>query len=79
MDMEGLVVYETEGWGVDFIQPLRILSAFISYDNTVLKFISANLHIEMHQSEFNIEQGHPLFDTSFKSYVVRMNNIFELF
>jgi hypothetical protein len=73
-DLDGNVVYESFGWGIDFLQPVKILTAYIAFDNTIFNKIIANLHFEVHHSQMNIQTGHPLSNTSFKSYIIRLNN-----
>ena len=79
-DIEGKVIYDTNGLGVNFIQPLRLILELtnLKIENDLIKKVLYNLDIEYHRSEFDCEQGHPLSDTKFNCLVLKLRNIFEL-
>ncbi len=72
-DIEGRVVFETGGWGVNYTQPLKILATVLDLDNKFLRLLSG-ISFEKHVAEYMPHYGHPLYDTDFESYVIRLQN-----
>ncbi len=75
-DIEGKVMYKTRGYGINFLQPLKLLIALkepVATDNFLLKLFM-NLNVEQHYSEIDGIEGHPLDNTKFNSYVISFSN-----
>ncbi len=76
-NIEGRVTFNASGFGVNFIQPLRIIATFLDYkqDNLWLNIL-LNLDVEYHQSAWDVEEGHPLAETEFKGVTISLGNWF---
>ena len=74
-DREGRVVYHTKGWGVNFVQPFRNLSAFQTVASRgVLYKLLWSMDIEYHESSWVTTEWHPLTGTFFKGLVIKLRN-----
>ncbi len=73
-DIEGRVVFHSRGYGVNFTQPLRILSTLLDYKyNNQLLNILLSLDVEYHESEFDFDrQTHPFMGTVYKGVSVHL-------
>lgn len=75
-DIEGKVMYESRGYRINFVQPLKLLIALkepVATDNFLFKLFM-NLNIEHHYSEIDAAEDHPLDDTKVNAYVISLNN-----
>lgn len=76
-DIEGYIHLSSEGWSINFMQPIRLMFEFSNFKKKGLwfKFLN-NLDIEFNHSEFHIDEGHPLDDTRFNGVTIKMKNMF---
>ncbi len=60
-DIEGRVIFDTNGLGINFVQPIRLLLELTNQkiENEFLNKIVYNVDIEYHHSEYDCEPGHP--------------------
>ncbi|MBD3289128.1 hypothetical protein GF337_10015 [candidate division KSB1 bacterium] len=75
-DIEGKVMLVTEGYSINFLQPLKLYIAFnnlTSEDNFFRKLIM-HLNVQYHHSEYDAGAGHPLDNTKFNAYVISLSN-----
>jgi hypothetical protein len=75
-DIEGEVIFKSEGYNINFLQPLRIL-LFLTNAETNNNFVNKlimSLNFEYHYSKFKTSEDHPLHNTKFNGYVVSINN-----
>ena len=73
-DSEGYVFMDTEGWAISYTRPLLIVCEFLNIEaNNLIMFVS-KINIEKHYARYITNIGHPLSDTEFKSYVIRLQN-----
>jgi len=71
-NIPGRVILKTEGWGINYTQPIKILTTLLNLDdNKIIRLIS-NINFEKHYSK--TDYGHPFGVTEFKSYVIRLKN-----
>lgn len=74
-DLSGRVLVSTKGWGIDFVQPLKIAAALLHVDqNRYVKFL-AHLSFEKNCSEYEKASSYPLYEMKFKNYVFRYQNL----
>jgi hypothetical protein len=71
-DVEGNVVYDTEGYGINYLQPIKILSCLLRLDDHFLVRLLSNVSFEKNYSKYGLGSG--LFNTQFTSYVIRLSN-----
>jgi hypothetical protein len=71
-DVEGHVVYDTEGYGIDYLQPIKILTCLLRFDGHPLVRLLLNVSFEKNFSKYGPVSG--LINTEFTSYVIRLNN-----
>lgn len=78
-DFEGKVKFDTDGWGINFMQPIRLLLDFTNFkiENGIFRAIIENLDIEFHRSKFSAPDGHPLDNTEFNGLSLKLKNIFS--
>jgi hypothetical protein len=76
-DIEGYIHLSSDGWSINFMQPIRLMFEFSNFKKKELwfKFLN-NLDIEFNHSEFHADKGHPLDDTRFNGFTVKMKNMF---
>ncbi len=72
-DVEGKVFLETSGYGINFLQPLRIAAVLLNLDQRWPMRLLSHLAFEKHHSEYEAAPGHPLAETEMESYVFRIN------
>ena len=73
-DIEGKVIYRTEGTSIDYLNIAQFLLAETKYKNhPFVKFLHS-LSFERHTSKVITDEGHPLTGTEFTSYVLRVKN-----
>ena len=79
-NIEAKDIYDAEGLGVNFVQPVRLTLKLmnIKIENDVLRKIVYNLDIEYHSGEYDYVQGSPLTDNKFNCFVFKLGNVFEL-
>ena len=68
------LVFKTEGWSINFIQPIRILATYLNLKDNRIMSVLSKIHFEKHYSKYKADLGHPLYGTEYKSYVIRINN-----
>ncbi len=78
-DIEGKMVYNTRGYGVNFTQPLRILAMLLNYknDNQLLNIL---LSLDVEYQESTADFGthiHPLVPPNYRGVTIRLRQ-FEL-
>jgi hypothetical protein len=71
-DVEGHVVYDTEGYGIDYLQPIKIFAGLLRLDDHPFIRLISNVRFEKNYSKYGL--GSPLFNTEFTSYVIRLSN-----
>lgn len=76
-DIEGGLIYDTEGYGINFLQPLKLLAAVLDLeDNRLLRFFST-VSFEKHYSKYISEKDSPLAGIRFSSYVIRLGDLVQ--
>lgn len=77
-DIEGKVKFDTHGWSINFIEPIRqfIEISNLEITNELLLKLLFNLDIEFHHSKFQTGTGHPLANTKFNGLTLKLKNIF---
>lgn len=77
-DENGSVVYDTSGWGINFMQPLRLFLLFGDerIENALIKKLLNNLDIEYHNCRYETDFGHPLSGTTFDGIIVNLKTVF---
>lgn len=77
-DIEGRVIFDTNGFGINFIQPICFLLELTNQkiENEFLDKVVHNVDIEYHHSEYNCKPGHPLSDTDFDGVTLRLRTLF---
>ena len=70
-DIEGRVRFTSKGWGMDYMQLVKIPLKMFFHEENKFMLLLKNLNIEQHHAEYEIEAGHPLEGTEFNSYVIR--------
>jgi hypothetical protein len=73
-DIEGRVIFKTEGWGINYTQPLKILAELFDFKNDLIVKLISSINFEKHYAKYITDYGHPLYGTEFTSYVIRLNN-----
>ncbi|MCI0514879.1 hypothetical protein L0128_16820 [candidate division KSB1 bacterium] len=73
-DLENQICYQTQGWGINWMQPVRWLngSGAIRLNHWALRLL-LGLDVEYHVSSLEIAANHPLAGTKFKGLVLRFN------
>lgn len=72
-DVEGVVMYSTSGYGINYIQPICLLAELLNVKNPFVKYLS-KIHFEKHYAKYNTYSQHPIDGTEFESYVLRLEN-----
>ncbi len=75
-DIEGKVIFKSEGYKINFLQPLKIL-LFLANAETNNNFVNKlimSLNFEYHYSKFKTSEDHPLYNTKFNGYVISLDN-----
>lgn len=77
-DIEGRVIFDTNGFGINFVQPIRLLLGLTNQiiKNEFLNKVVYNIDIEYNHSEYDCEFGHPLSDTNFDGVTLKLRTIF---
>ncbi len=73
-DLAGRVVFKTEGWSINYIQPIRIFATYLNLEDNRIMTILSNIHLEKHYSKYKADLAHPLHGTEYRSYVIRINS-----
>jgi hypothetical protein len=78
-DFEGKVKFDTDGWGINFMQPIRLLLDFTNFkiENGIFRALVDNLDVEFHRSKFQAEKEHPLDNIEFNGLSLKLKNIFS--
>jgi hypothetical protein len=75
-DPEGQVWYDTEGYGINYTEPLKILAALLHADEPFLVRLLSCIRFERHHSTYRgFKEWSPLVGTEFESYVIRLENL----
>ncbi len=74
-DLSGMVRVNTKGWGVDFIQPLKIVAALLHLDQNRYVKLLAHCCFEQNCSEYQSGGAYPLQHMKFKNLVFRFQNL----
>ena len=75
-DIEGQVILHTQGWSINYTQPLKILAAFYPIENTIWGKLLTHIRFEKHVSRQNFANGLAYINNlEFKSYTIRLENI----
>jgi len=74
-DPDGRVFLETQGYKINFLQPLKLLLICKSDRNfSLINTLLMNINFEYHYSRYKTTTGHPLKDTKFNGYVISLDN-----
>jgi hypothetical protein len=71
-DFEGVVVYDTEGYGINYLQPVKIFASLLHLDDHFLVRLISNVSFEKNYSKYG--PGSLLFNPEFTSYVIRLSS-----
>ncbi|MFC1569493.1 PorV/PorQ family protein [bacterium] len=79
-DIAGQVIYATEGWSLNLLQPFRLcLNAFTRQKSeNVIDFLIKNGDLNIIYSKYKTETGHPLSKTRFMGVRLQIRNFMEL-
>lgn len=70
--------FDTDGWGINFMQPIRLFLDFKNFkiENGIFRSFIDNLDVEFHRSKLSVPEGHPLDNTKFNGLSLKLKNIF---
>ena len=73
-DLRGKFIMETEGWGINYLQPIKILISESNINYNVIQKIISSLYFEKHHSKYITESGYPMFGTEYECYTIGLRN-----
>lgn len=72
-DIEGKTSAGTSGYGINFLQPLRIAAVFLDLDRTWWGRILSRISFEKHHAESEMDDQYPFAITEYDSYIFRLS------
>ena len=74
--IEGNDILDTRGYGINFIQPIRLLAHLLHYQRDKLWLdVLLELDVEYHKSLWDAETNNPLDGTEFNSIVIKLRHV----
>ena len=71
-DTEGKVFLTSKGWGINYMQLIKIPLRLFFPEPSWVKDVIYNMDFEEHYAEYETEESHPLEGTKYRSYVIRL-------
>jgi len=76
-DDEGYINYDTDGWGFNFLQPIRwfLQVSGLKIENSLLKLLIYKTEIEFHHCSYKRKSGQPLAGTEFNGITLKLKTV----
>ncbi len=74
-DSEGWTIAGTSGYGINYLQPLKIAASLLGLEAMLPFRVIRHLSFEKNHAEYDIDKGHALAGTKSDSYVFRLSGL----